>query len=107
MAAAIDLDALAGDVAGLVRHQVDHQIGHFFGLGVAAIGNGGRALLAQLMEYATQAEFVHAHVWRPGDLLMWDNRSTMHRAMPFDETKYVRELRRTTVAEDVPVRVAA
>lgn len=63
----------------------------------------GRALLAQLMEYATQPEFVYAHVWRPGDLLMWDNRSTMHRAMPFDETKYVRELRRTTVAEDVPV----
>jgi alpha-ketoglutarate-dependent taurine dioxygenase len=42
-------------------------------------------------------------VWRRGDLLMWDNRCTMHRAMPFDEAKYVRELRRTTVAEDLQV----
>jgi alpha-ketoglutarate-dependent 2,4-dichlorophenoxyacetate dioxygenase len=64
--------------------------------------DAGRKLLADLMEFATQPRFVYAHVWRPGDLLMWDNRSTMHRAMPFDETKYVRELRRTTVAEDVP-----
>lgn len=62
----------------------------------------GRALLAELMEFSTRPEFVYAHVWHPGDLLMWDNRSTMHRAMPFDETKYVRELRRTTVAEDAP-----
>jgi alpha-ketoglutarate-dependent 2,4-dichlorophenoxyacetate dioxygenase len=60
----------------------------------------GRQLLAELMGFATQPEFVHAHVWRPGDLLMWDNRCTMHRAMPFDESKYLRELRRTTVAED-------
>lgn len=62
----------------------------------------GRRLLAELMDFGTRGEFVHAHVWRPGDLLMWDNRSTMHRAMPFDEEKYVRELRRTTVAEEAP-----
>jgi alpha-ketoglutarate-dependent 2,4-dichlorophenoxyacetate dioxygenase len=60
----------------------------------------GRQLLAELMDHATRPEFVYSHVWRPGDLLMWDNRCTMHRAMPFDEEKYVRELRRTTVAEE-------
>jgi len=69
--------------------------------------DAGRALLAELMEHATQPGFVYAHIWRPGDLLMWDNRTTMHRAMPFDEMKYVRELRRTTVAEDAPVVAAA
>jgi alpha-ketoglutarate-dependent 2,4-dichlorophenoxyacetate dioxygenase len=67
----------------------------------------GRALLQELIDFATRREFVHAHVWKSGDLLMWDNRCTMHRAMPFDETKYVRELRRTTVAEDEMELVAA
>lgn len=67
----------------------------------------GRGLLEELMAFATQEEFVHAHVWRPGDLVMWDNRCTMHRAMPFDETKCVRELRRTTVAEEMPDIAAA
>jgi alpha-ketoglutarate-dependent 2,4-dichlorophenoxyacetate dioxygenase len=62
----------------------------------------GRRLLDELTAFATGREFVHAHVWRPGDLLMWDNRCTMHRAMPFDEEKYLRELRRTTVAEEAP-----
>ena len=67
----------------------------------------GRRLLDELMAWATQPAFVHVHVWRAGDLLMWDNRCTMHRAMPFDEEKYVRELRRTTVAEDVPTMADA
>ncbi len=62
----------------------------------------GRQLLDELMAFATRDAFVHAHVWRLGDLVMWDNRCTMHRAMPFDEAKYVRELRRTTVAEEAP-----
>ena len=67
----------------------------------------GRKLLEELMGFSTRPEFVHAHVWRPGDLVMWDNRCTMHRAMPFDEEKYVRELRRTTVAEDAPTLASA
>lgn len=61
----------------------------------------GRQLLEELMAFSTRPEFVYAQVWQPGDLVMWDNRCTMHRAMPFDEDKYVRELRRTTVAEEV------
>jgi alpha-ketoglutarate-dependent 2,4-dichlorophenoxyacetate dioxygenase len=43
----------------------------------------GRALLDELTAYATQRRFVHAHVWEPGDLVMGDNRCTMHRAKPF------------------------
>jgi alpha-ketoglutarate-dependent 2,4-dichlorophenoxyacetate dioxygenase len=67
----------------------------------------GRALLDELTAFATQPRFVHAHVWQAGDLVMWDNRCTMHRAMPFDEQRYIREMRRTTVAEDVQETVAA
>ena len=43
-----------------------------------------RALLRDLTEHATQREFVHAHVWQPHDLVMWDNRVTMHRARRYD-----------------------
>jgi alpha-ketoglutarate-dependent 2,4-dichlorophenoxyacetate dioxygenase len=58
----------------------------------------GRLLLMELMEHATQAPFVHAHKWRQGDLVIWDNRCTMHRARPFDTTK-VRDLRRVTTRD--------
>src|SRR6266403_263526 len=59
----------------------------------------GRLLLRDLMEHATQPEFVHRHSWRVGDLVIWDNRATMHRARPFDDTKYRRELRRVTTLD--------
>ena len=59
----------------------------------------GRVLLQQLIEYATQREFVYTHKWQVGDLVMWDNRCTMHRATPFDEAIHVRDLRRTTVSD--------
>jgi alpha-ketoglutarate-dependent 2,4-dichlorophenoxyacetate dioxygenase len=58
----------------------------------------GRLLLMELMEHATQKQFVHAHKWRQGDLVIWDNRCTMHRARPFDTTK-VRDLRRVTTRD--------
>jgi alpha-ketoglutarate-dependent 2,4-dichlorophenoxyacetate dioxygenase len=60
-----------------------------------------RMLLRDLTEHATQREFVHAHVWRRHDLVMWDNRVTMHRARraPPDQ---VRDLHRTTVADYAP-----
>ena len=60
-----------------------------------------RALLRDLTEHATQREFVHAHVWQPHDLVMWDNRVTMHRARRYDATQ-VRDLHRTTVADVAP-----
>ncbi|WP_428488993.1 TauD/TfdA dioxygenase family protein [Rhodopila sp.] len=56
-----------------------------------------RALLRDLIEHATQRRFVYAHGWRQWDLVMWDNRSTMHRARPFDAGQ-VRDMHRTTVA---------
>jgi len=60
-----------------------------------------RALLRDLTEHATQRKFVYAHQWRLGDLVMWDNRAMMHRARRYDPTE-VRELHRTTVADDRP-----
>ncbi len=60
-----------------------------------------RALLQDLIEHATQPQFVHVHRWRPHDLIMWDNQRTMHRVRRFDETR-VRDLRHTAVSGDAP-----
>jgi alpha-ketoglutarate-dependent 2,4-dichlorophenoxyacetate dioxygenase len=54
------------------------------------------------MEHATQPRFVYSHVWREHDLVIWDNRTTMHRARPFDDVKFRRELRRTTTLDIAP-----
>ncbi|MGE0484587.1 MAG: TauD/TfdA dioxygenase family protein [Gammaproteobacteria bacterium] len=59
----------------------------------------GRLLLRDLIEHATQREFVYAHEWRAGDFVIWDNRATMHRARPFDDTRERRELRRVTTLD--------
>jgi alpha-ketoglutarate-dependent 2,4-dichlorophenoxyacetate dioxygenase len=67
---------------------------HIIGMPVA----DGRLLLLDLIEHATQRQFVHAHSWRQGDLVIWDNRCTMHRARPFDTTQ-VRDLRRVTTRD--------
>jgi len=60
-----------------------------------------RALLRDLTEHATQPQFVHVHRWRQYDLVIWDNRQTMHRVRRFDESE-IRDMRRTTVAGDAP-----
>lgn len=60
-----------------------------------------RAFLRDLNEHATQARFVFVQVWQPFDLVMWDNRQTMHRVRRFDASQ-VRDMRRTTVAGDAP-----
>ncbi len=68
-----------------------------------------RMLLLDLTEFATQPRFVHSHTWKVGDLVMWDNRCTMHRAREYDETQ-VRDMHRTTVSDGVatvPEAVAA
>ena len=65
-----------------------------------------RMFLRDLTEHATQREFVHVHRWRPGDLVMWDNRTTMHRARRFDADK-IRDVRRTTLAGDAPAESTA
>jgi alpha-ketoglutarate-dependent 2,4-dichlorophenoxyacetate dioxygenase len=60
-----------------------------------------RILLRDLTEHATQPRFVYVHKWRSFDLVMWDNRQTMHRGRRYDETQ-PRDVRRTTVAGDAP-----
>jgi alpha-ketoglutarate-dependent 2,4-dichlorophenoxyacetate dioxygenase len=59
----------------------------------------GRVLLRELIEVATQREFVYQHRWRVGDLVMWDNRCTMHRVRPYDQAGERRDMRRVTVAD--------
>jgi alpha-ketoglutarate-dependent 2,4-dichlorophenoxyacetate dioxygenase len=59
----------------------------------------GRLLLHDLTEHATQREFVYRHPWHVGDLVIWDNRATMHRATPFDDARHRRELHRVTTLD--------
>ena len=62
----------------------------------------GRTLIKDLMAFATQPQFVRAVAWQqPGDLVIWDNRCTMHRATSFEDTRYRRDMRRTTVLESL------
>jgi alpha-ketoglutarate-dependent 2,4-dichlorophenoxyacetate dioxygenase len=75
----------------------------------------GKALLAQLIEHATQRQFVYTHRWRLHDLVMWDNRCTMHRGRPYDDLRWPRDMQRATTSdvgptceqEGIPVPAAA
>ena len=60
-----------------------------------------RMFLRDLTEHATQRDFVYSHAWRRHDLVMWDNRATMHRARRFGGDE-MRDVRRTTLAGDAP-----
>lgn len=60
------------------------------------------AFARDLMEHATQPEFVYVHRWTKHDLVMWDNRTTMHRVRRFDDLAIVRDMRRTTTRSDGP-----
>lgn len=62
-----------------------------------------RDLIAELTEWASQDRFVYRHKWRPDDVLMWDNRSTMHLVTPFDATTERRVMHRTTLLGTAPV----
>jgi len=57
----------------------------------------GRMLIRELTEHAVQRQFVYAHVWKQWDLVIWDNRTTMHRARRYDDLHDVRDMRRTTI----------
>jgi alpha-ketoglutarate-dependent 2,4-dichlorophenoxyacetate dioxygenase len=59
-----------------------------------------RAFIRDLTEHATQRRFVHAHVWRTWDLVIWDNRTTMHRARRYDDLHDIRDMRRSTIRGD-------
>ena len=65
----------------------------------------GRLLLKDLIEHATRKEFLYSHEWALGDLVIWDNRTTMHRARPFDDKTYKRELTRVTTL-DLPLAMS-
>ncbi len=71
----------------------------------------GRLLLRELMEHATEPRFRYAHSWRAGDLVIWDNRCTLHRGRRYDDTRHKRDMRRVTTQDmssvaDNPERVA-
>jgi alpha-ketoglutarate-dependent 2,4-dichlorophenoxyacetate dioxygenase len=59
----------------------------------------GRALIEQLIAHATQRQFVYTHRWRLHDLVMWDDRCTMHRGTEFDDLRWTRDVRRATVSD--------
>ncbi len=59
-------------------------------------------LLKQLIDHATQRQFVYTHRWRVNDLVMWDDRCTMHRGLAFDDQRYKRDMRRATVSDVAP-----
>ena len=60
------------------------------------------AFIRDLIEHATQPQFVYVHKWTPFDLVIWDNRTTMHRVRRFDDLNIVRDVRRTTTKSDGP-----
>ena len=59
----------------------------------------GRALIDELIAHATQRQFVYTHRWRLHDLVMWDNRCTMHRGTEFDDLRFKRDVQRATVCD--------
>ena len=73
----------------------------------------GRALLEELVAHATQRRFIYTHRWRVHDLVIWDNRCTMHRGTDFDDLRWKRDMQRATVCdvanscEQAGIRIAA
>ena len=62
----------------------------------------GRALIEFLIAHGTKPEFTYQHKWKVGDVVLWDNRTALHRGMAFDDSKVKRRLHRTTLAGDGP-----
>jgi len=71
------------------------HIGRIFGLP----DDEAARLVAELTAHVTQRQFVYTHRWRPRDLVMWDNRCTLHRGTSFDDLRWVRDMRRATVSD--------
>jgi alpha-ketoglutarate-dependent 2,4-dichlorophenoxyacetate dioxygenase len=77
---------------------IDNHATHVLGWSVEE----GQRFLDELNAFATQPQFVYRHQWRAGDLVIWDNRCTLHRATPYDIFKFKRDMRRTTINESGP-----
>jgi alpha-ketoglutarate-dependent 2,4-dichlorophenoxyacetate dioxygenase len=84
--------------SGRMGLYVASHAGRIFGMSEAE----GKALLEQLIAHATQRQFVYTHRWRLHDLVMWDNRCTMHRGRPYDDLRWSREMHRATVSDVAP-----
>ncbi len=67
----------------------------------------GKLLIRDLMEHATERRFVYRHNWTVGDLVVWDNRCTLHRGRPYDDAKYPRDLRRVTTQDPETMKAEA
>ena len=74
---------------------VASHAGRIFGMPEAE----GRALIDSLIDHVTQRQFVYTHRWRPHELVMWDNRCTMHRGTDYDDLRWVRDMARVTVSD--------
>src|SRR5258708_7910315 len=85
------------DTALRVREELTHvsHAGRIFGMPEAE----GRALIDELIAHATQRQFVYTHRWRVHDLVMWDDRCTMHHGTEFDDLRWKRDLQRATVCD--------
>lgn len=87
-------------VTGAKALYLGNHAGHIIGLP----HEEGAALLRELLDFATQARFVYTHAWKKGDLVLWDNRCLVHRALPHDDmTRQRRVLHRTVVTGTIPV----
>jgi alpha-ketoglutarate-dependent 2,4-dichlorophenoxyacetate dioxygenase len=74
---------------------VASHAGHIVGMDDAE----AKPLIDQLVEHATQRQFVHIHRWRQGDVVMWDNRCALHKGLPFDDLRFRRDMQRATVQD--------
>lgn len=74
---------------------VASHAGRIFGMPDAE----GLALIDELVAHTTQRQFVYTHRWRPNELVMWDNRCTMHRGTHYDDLRHVRDMRRVTISD--------
>ncbi len=72
--------------------------GRIFGMG----DDESKSLLRELIDHATQRQFVYSHRWRLHDLVMWDNRCTMHRGKGYDDLRWPRDMQRATVSDIAP-----
>ena len=86
---------VSGRRALYLAHQV---VSHFEGMEFEE----SQETIEEIVSFATESRFVYTHEWRSGDVIFWDNRSSMHRVLPFDEERHRRRMHRTTLKGDRP-----
>jgi alpha-ketoglutarate-dependent 2,4-dichlorophenoxyacetate dioxygenase len=102
-----EMEQLGGARQSLVRvHPVTGRTNFYIASHIYAILGWSQeralALKDELMAWSTQREYVQVHKWRPGDVVMWDNRCVLHRGTPWDRASERRVMHRTTVLGDGP-----